>query len=240
MIKVVYIFILSYFLLGAVGFYFINRNKEKEVAKKSWTKFISYFFIINIVFFSIVINPLVFRFLAAVIILVGGFELINLFRKNHSCKVAFFISSSALFVLFSAGFFLFSGMKMEVILFTFLELSIFDAFSQISGQLWGRKKIAPEISPNKTIGGTVGGAVVAMLSATILKDLTGGHFLDTMLLGAGIVLFAFAGDIAASLYKRKFNVKDFSNLIPGHGGVLDRFDSMIAGAAWVTLYFALF
>ena len=53
----------------------------------------------------------------------------------------------------------------------------------------------------------------------------------------GTLLFAFAGDTLSSLFKRKYKVKDFNNIIPGHGGFLDRFDSLIAGGAWAALYF---
>lgn len=239
MVQTIYIFILSYFVLGGLGFYFINRKKEKEVARKSWTKFIAYFFIINILFFSIVINPLAFQVLAGLIIAVGLFELFRLLKNDSYKQGGFFALSVVVFGALSYGFWRFSIMEKEIILFTFLILSIFDAFSQISGQLWGKRKIAPEISPNKTIGGTVGGAIFALLSAFFLKSLTNTGTLDTLLLAVGIIAFAFVGDIAASFYKRKFGVKDYSNLIPGHGGFLDRFDSLIAGAAWVTLFFCI-
>ncbi len=239
MVQTIYIFILSYFVLGALGFYFINRKKEKEVARKSWTKFIAYFFIINILFFSIVINPLAFQVLTGLIIAVGLFELFRLLKNDSYKQGGFFAFSVVVFGVLSYGFWRFSIMEKEIILFTFLILSIFDAFSQISGQLWGKRKIAPEISPNKTIGGTVGGAIFAMLSAFFLKSLTNAGTLDTLLLAAGIIAFAFVGDIAASFYKRKFGVKDYSNLIPGHGGFLDRFDSLIAGGAWVALFFCI-
>lgn len=239
MIKTIYIFILSYFLLGAAGFYFINRNKDKEVARKSWTKFIAYFFIINTLFFSIVIEPLVFQYLTGLIIAVGAYELFHLFRAKKFANAPFFLLSVVTFAVLSYGFWVYGGLDKGVILFAFLVLSIFDAFSQISGQLWGKIPIAPKISPNKTVGGTVGGAVFSIFSALVLNELTGQSWYLATGLATGVVVFAFVGDILASLYKRKFEVKDYSNLIPGHGGFLDRFDSLIAGGAWVALFIML-
>ena len=236
MITTIYIIILSYFVLGAVGFYFINRRKEKEVAKKSWTKFLTYFFIIHILFFSIVINPVAFQLVAALIVAVSASELLKLFRKTNYSEKVFFLSSVIVFAILALGFVSFSQLDKELILFAFLILSIFDAFSQISGQLFGKTKIAPEISPNKTVGGTVGGSIIAILSALFMNRLYDQPWYIAMLLAAGVVFFAFIGDILASLYKRKFGVKDYSNLIPGHGGFLDRFDSLIAGGAWVALF----
>jgi len=235
MIRTIYYIILIYFLLGGIGFYFINRKKDPLAAKKNSTKFISYFFIINILFFSITINPIIFRYLAVLIIGAGFFELVRLFRTTGYNKRNFFLLSLVTFTISSVGFFLFSGLNKELILFSFLVLSIFDSFSQITGQLWGSTKILPKISPNKTLGGLVGGALVAMFSALLLDDLSARSPLNTLLMSAGIVFFAFVGDIAASFYKREYKVKDYSKLIPGHGGFLDRFDSLIPGGAWVAL-----
>lgn len=239
MITTIYLIILSYFVLGGVGFYFINRRKEKEVARKSWTKFITYFVIIHILFFSIVINPVAFQLVAALIVAVSAAELLKLFRLSSYSKKAFFVISSFVFAVFAFGFIVFSQLEKELILFAFLVLSIFDAFSQISGQLWGKTKIAPEISPNKTVGGTIGGSLIAILSALLLNKLYTESWYIVVLLAAGVVVFAFIGDILASLYKRKFQVKDYSNLIPGHGGFLDRFDSLIAGGAWVAIFISV-
>ncbi|MBN2861996.1 MAG: phosphatidate cytidylyltransferase, partial [Bacteroidales bacterium] len=126
-----------------------------------------------------------------------------------------------------------------IIFFAFAILSIFDSFSQITGQLWGRKKLFPGISPEKTIAGLIGGMSAAMLSVLIFKNLVSDRLMDAMIVGAGVAIFAFIGDAAGSCYKRKYNVKDFCNLIPEHGGILDRFDSLISGGAWVALYFFL-
>jgi phosphatidate cytidylyltransferase len=236
MIRFIYIFILCYFLIGGIGFYFINRKKEKAVARKSWTKFWTYFIIINVLFFSIVINPLAFRILSALVIVVGALELFSLYQKKGLESTGFFLTSLLVYALLAYGFWRFSGAEKDLILFTFIILSIFDAFSQISGQLFGKRKIAAHISPNKTIEGTLGGFVFALLSTYYLRQLLDAGFTETILLTIGIVVFAFAGDMAASFYKRKFQVKDYSRLIPGHGGFLDRFDSLIVGGAWVALF----
>ena len=233
MISIIYYIILFYFLLGGVGFYFINRKKDPEIARKSYTKFAIYFFIINIIFFSIVLNPIAFRYLSVLIIGVGMFELFRLFHQSGYNHKWFFFISSIIYGMLSTGFLLFVTLQKELILFSFIVLSIFDSFSQITGQLWGRKKMFPKTSPNKTFGGFIGGGLIAIGSAFLLKSLYPESELKSLILTIGVVLFAFAGDLAASFYKRKFKVKDYSKLIPGHGGFLDRFDSLIAAGAWV-------
>ncbi len=233
MIKTIYFIILAYFVLGGVGFYLINRKKDPAVARESYTKFIAYFLIINVLFFSITIKPVVFHYLALLIGLVGVYELFTLFRIRYMAHKLFFLLSLVIYFVLTIGFFGFTQLPKELILYSFLVLSIFDAFSQISGQLFGKKKIMPRISPNKTLGGLIGGALFAIASSFVLYNLYQGTLVNALVLAVGIVVFAFLGDIAASFYKRKFDVKDYSKLIPGHGGFLDRFDSLIAGGAWV-------
>jgi phosphatidate cytidylyltransferase len=240
MIWNIYLIILIYFLLGSIGFYFINRRKSAVEARKSWTKFITYFFIINILFFSIVFNPVYFRLLALVIIFAGAWELLRIFRKSDHTKKLFFLLSFLFYLMFSFAFYLFSGIEKQNILYAFLIISIFDSFSQITGQLWGKRKLLPGISPYKTVEGLAGGALVALLSSILLRKLTEISSIRALAIAGGIVVFAFLGDLLASYYKRKYKVKDFSNLIPGHGGFLDRFDSLIAGGAFVTINHYLF
>ena len=233
MIRIIYYIILIYFILGGIGFYAINRKKDSQVARKSYTKFIVYFFIINILFFSIVLNQVVFQYLSILIIGVGLIELCQLFHKSAYNNKGFYLLSLIVYGVLSAGFLLFGTLQKELILFSFIVLSIFDSFSQITGQLFGRKKLFPKISPNKTLGGFIGGGLIAIGSAFLLKSLFFGPVLILLVLTLVIVFFAFAGDLAASFYKRKFNVKDYGNLIPEHGGFLDRFDSLIAAGAWI-------
>ncbi len=232
----IYGVILIYFLLGGIGFYVINRKKPASVARKSYVKFLTYFLIINILFFSITFWPSFFHFLALVIIGIGFYEMYRVFVLSGYQFLKYFIFSVLLFILLSGGFYLYSSMNSKLILFGFLVISIFDSFSQISGQLWGHKKILPTISPNKTVEGVFGGAIIALLSGFILGGLYETSHVELLILTGGIIIFAFLGDALASMYKRKYSVKDYSQLIPGHGGFLDRFDSLIAGGAWVAIY----
>lgn len=239
MIEIIFTIILIYFVLGGIGFYLINRNKEKEIARKSYVKFASYFVIIHVIFFSIVIQPVFFRFVAGTIIFCAFFELFKLQKFKKDAPLGLYFLTIAIFSILSTGLYLFSGLEWQLILFVFLILSIFDSFSQISGQLFGKVKILPEISPNKTLGGVIGGGLCAIGSSLLLSALYDDTILKTILFALGIVVFAFLGDIAASYYKRRHKVKDFSNLIPGHGGFLDRFDSLLAGGAWGFFYMYL-
>ncbi|MFZ0473463.1 MAG: phosphatidate cytidylyltransferase [Bacteroidales bacterium] len=234
-IWVIYTVILVYYFLGTIGIYFINRRKEPQAKRKAWIKHINYFIITNIVFFSIAINPVVFRVLAVVIIVIGFAELYKLFRESGYNFRNFFLFSVFVLALFSAGFYLFSHMEKGVMLFAFLILAIFDGFSQVSGQLFGKTKLFPNISPNKTVEGLIGGALIALLSAFVFRSLIIAPQINAILFAVVVVIFAFLGDAAKSVYKRKYCVKDFSNLIPGHGGFLDRFDSLIAGGTGVAL-----
>lgn len=106
---------------------------------------------------------------------------------------------------------------------------VFDAGSYIVGTLIGRHKIAPFISPRKTWEGLIGGITFSLLLICIppLSILAEGNLLYVVLLVIFIDIFAFAGDLFISLLKRRACIKDCSHALPGHGGLLDRFDSIL-------------
>ncbi len=235
MILTIYIIILTYFILGGISFHFINKKKSPQKAKENRIKFISYVFIIHILFLGIIFNPVVFQFIGIIIVLTGLFEVIKLFKESNYRNPRFFAVFILFFMILCSGFIFFTFMEKDLILFTFLILSVFDAFSQISGQLFGRKKIFPAISPNKTYEGLAGGIIIAISSSLMINELIGKDQPEALFIASGIILFSFIGDASSSLYKRKYNVKDFSNIIPGHGGIMDRFDSLIAGGTFIAL-----
>lgn len=105
------------------------------------------------------------------------------------------------------------------------------------GKLIGGPKIVPKISPNKTWSGTIGGWVMAILIIIGVAFFTANEIPSTGIILLVIVLSIFSqlGDISISLLKRKVGVKDSSNLLPGHGGFLDRFDSFIGAGVLIFL-----
>lgn len=134
-----------------------------------------------------------------------------------------------------------------------LPLSLFiflwtnDTGAYCSGSLLGRHKLFPRISPGKSWEGSIGGAVFVMIAAAIIYFLNVGQT-DGLVagmplwqwLGLGLVVVVFGtwGDLVESLFKRTLGIKDSGNILPGHGGMLDRFDSslMAIPAAVVYLY----
>ena len=132
-----------------------------------------------------------------------------------------------------------------LILMVFILTWAVDTGAYFSGRLFGNKKLAPSISPNKTWEGAIGGTIAAMLTAAILYYtlIPDGIFVDgvftVIILGFLVSLSGQFGDLFESLIKRNANVKDSGSLLPGHGGVLDRFDSIILTVP-VTYYFINF
>jgi phosphatidate cytidylyltransferase len=106
------------------------------------------------------------------------------------------------------------------------------------GLTWGKHRLAPAISPHKTWEGLLGGVAAALLAGSILGGVGGMGWLHGALLGLLLSSLAPLGDLGVSMIKRQVGVKDTSNLIPGHGGVLDRIDSHLV-AAVVGYYYAL-
>lgn len=106
-----------------------------------------------------------------------------------------------------------------------------DSFALFGGKRFGKHKLAPEVSPNKTVEGTVCGAVSSVLAGIIMHFVLRASFDIPLVICTLTALicssFGQVGDLAASLIKRMAGMKDYSNLIPGHGGVMDRVDSLL-------------
>lgn len=113
-----------------------------------------------------------------------------------------------------------------------------DTMAYIVGKTMGKRKLAPAISPNKTIEGFWGGVLGAVVFSSIMGWLFAFPPLWTTLFGVVMGIWGQLGDLGESLFKREVALKDISGLIPGHGGVLDRFDSFLFNAPMI--YYFLF
>jgi phosphatidate cytidylyltransferase len=95
----------------------------------------------------------------------------------------------------------------------------------------GRRKLAPVLSPHKTVEGFAGGILAAILAATLFQALASLSTLQAIEYGIALCLIGLTGDLSASWVKRHARIKDYRQAFPGHGGVLDRFDSFIPNCA---------
>lgn len=123
-------------------------------------------------------------------------------------------------------------------------LLVITAFNDVAqylvGKPFGRHRIAPRLSPNKTWQGLAGGTLIsALLAFWIGQQLQLAPAVPLLLLGGALAVGGFVGDLAFSALKRQAGIKDFSNLLPGHGGMLDRIDSLMftAPLLWLLVYF---
>lgn len=143
------------------------------------------------------------------------------------------ISALTVFYLGFGGYAAITVRSADLYLFLFVLAVILgtDIGAYFIGSKIGKRKLAPTISPNKTLEGSIGGIVVAFIIASLylqLSDFTYTYSYGTMLLIAVILsITGQFGDLIESAFKRHFGVKDSGHIIPGHGGILDRFDSVL-------------
>jgi len=105
-----------------------------------------------------------------------------------------------------------------------------DSMAYIIGHLFGRHPLARQISPNKSIEGAIGGALSGIAIGVLLNLIAGSLTPTVALIAIGVAPATVAGDLLESAFKRQFGVKDASGIIPGHGGILDRIDGLLAAS----------
>lgn len=127
---------------------------------------------------------------------------------------------------------LFQQYDVLLLVYLILTVVVFDSAAYAVGSNWGSTKLVPLVSPNKTLEGLAGGALIALLTAFIMPflipamaKLQNAH---GFLMAIVAVIFCSVGDLLESLVKRQFGAKDSGSLLPGHGGLLDRLDSLTA------------
>jgi len=114
----------------------------------------------------------------------------------------------------------------ELLFFLVVLTQLSDVFQFVCGKVFGKHRIAPKVSPNKTIEGLLGGMLLTGLTAILLSQLTPLPLVEDFILGVALCLFGFCGGLTMSAVKRDKGCKDFGTLLKGHGGILDRIDSL--------------
>jgi phosphatidate cytidylyltransferase len=128
--------------------------------------------------------------------------------------------------------------KPQILIEVFIFIWIFDIMAYVIGSLLGKTRMAPKISPKKTWEGFTGGAIFTIAASYLIWKLFPNTVLfNHLIISLTVVIFATPGDLLESYFKRKANIKDSGNILPGHGGILDRFDSffVVIPFVWVVL-----
>ena len=176
--------------------------------------------------------------LAAALVYLLWVIAVTVFRRG---TFAFSEAASVYFasVYISIGFAALSAIRYGVALGAYLCLLVFigpwvtDTFAYFTGRFFGRHKLIPEVSPKKTVEGSVGGTVFCIVGyivfGLVMQFGYGFTVNYAMLAVAGLLVAVISqiGDLIASLIKREHGIKDYGNVFPGHGGVMDRFDSVL-------------
>ena len=130
-----------------------------------------------------------------------------------------------------------------IILVAFAAAAMTDVFAYFIGKFYGQKKLCPNISPNKTVEGALGGllgGILGVLIIALLMDNGRVHLVEYAVFAVLLSILAQIGDLAASVVKRRYNVKDFGSILPGHGGFLDRLDSTLFILPIVYMFYKLY
>ena len=175
-----------------------------------------------------------------------------LLNRNFNLRPLLISLGGLLYISFSCGcminlrsegmlFKSFFGIDMGLILPLLLIITIWinDTMAYLVGSIFGKTSLT-SVSPKKTWEGTIGGIVLAVTTITVCGYFLGADVIKLVIISTLICITGIYGDLFESILKRKAGVKDSGNIMPGHGGFLDRFDSLLFATVFVWLYVKLF
>jgi len=213
---------------------------SENLKKRIYTSF----FLILLLFLMLFLKPILLYFL----IIIGIFsiiefsELIKAFNKEFIPKLFYNLIFILFIFIFCLFFFIFSNIiQFKIILFSLLLTCI---SSDIGGYIFGKTFKGPKItkiSPNKTISGSIGSIILSCITLSCIFFLMTKN-INFVIILAGVVtsFFCQIGDLFFSLLKRKAKKKDTGNLLPGHGGILDRVDGIMFGVPAGFIFLLIF
>jgi phosphatidate cytidylyltransferase len=221
---------LAGFSLGAVVMAVGNRDIPAQAARARWYKLAVYFVIVHVVLVAAALGRPWVVVLLCVVLLAATAELGHAWQRIAAPRPAavwpLFLAAAAA-ALWNA-----TRLTPEAFAFLFLAAAAGDGFAQVVGQWLGQRKLAPRVSPAKTVEGFLGGLCAAGSVAAFASALVGLTPARAALLGLMTGVAGLVGDLAASWVKRRAGIKDYSGALPGQGGFLDRFDSLLGALAF--------
>ena len=225
-----FLLLMAHFITGGLSLIRINRRLDRGEVKKQWTKYGVYLLLVILFWCCMVWFDSIFPYIGWGVILVASVEwwrTVKVMKRRGWLTLAF--------LLIAGGFLRFLYLDKNWLLYTYFVVVLFDGSCQIAGQLVGKRPLLPRISPRKTMEGLAGGAVITLATTLLTRGSFsfgwGGLILTTCL----IMTAAFMGDLLASAIKRDAGVSVFGRAVPGHGGVIDRFDSLMMAGAVICL-----
>jgi len=218
MINIIIVLVIN-FLIGAIGLFVFIRKKNMDSKSQRNKKYFSYLILVSLLLACIRYSGIYLAFIFGIIVLIGAYEIVRIAKSNKTILIL------SLLLFFTEGFFFvkFATVRWEIVAWAYTLVVTFDGYCQICGQLFGKKLMVPKISPRKTWEGLFGGIILTYISAFFLQRVLPQYYLMVLL----IIVAALSGDLLASYLKRLLKEKEYSDLIPGHGGIMDRFDSFI-------------
>ena len=230
------LFNIVFYVLTVLGLKEFLKVREEEKSFPDFIRLISYI-LITLLYFSNTLKKGNMSFSIDYRIISGLFLCLMLpvvlyhDPKKYNVKDAFYAVGGVFFLGTSMSLFSFyRNISLGLIIFLFLITIITDSYALFVGTLIGKNKLLEEVSPNKTWEGTIGGSLIGTFVCTVFY-LTVINSSANLFIISLIILFLTLvgqfGDLFFSAIKRKFNIKDFGNIMPGHGGVLDRLDSIL-------------
>ena len=220
------VFFLLILILPMLGIYFWTQFLELVAQATDWTDVRDYSGALE----WLVIPPVLFWIVVMILIRNTPLGLLNLkLRIRYKVLTGWFVLLAAWMFLCRLRVFYGTEMTMYFLILIWAA----DISAYFVGKKWGTTKLAPDISPGKTIAGMYGALIAGMVCAVVLSLIYGFQFMiasDFVLLSILTVLISIYGDLFFSVVKRQRGVKDSGSLLPGHGGILDRIDSLIAAA----------
>ena len=190
--------------------------------------------LISIFFITIFYLENYLIYLFCVIYLILFLEIFYNFRKKINFFIIFIIYILISFI--SIQFYLFKFFDLEKFIYFIFIIIFFDSFSYLMGSFFGKKKILPKLSPNKTYLGFFGGITLTIFFSYIYNYNYKIYSLNNFIIfNSLIIISSFLGDIIESYFKRISSLKNSSLLLPGHGGLLDRLDSFLMSIIIFTL-----